>query len=79
MCPTVQLATDGVGTVARGILAGANALQMLRVEDPSWFEDYEDTRKRRAVISIGGMDGLARTSFNGTTRNAMAVDFYVRA
>jgi N4-gp56 family major capsid protein len=79
LCPQVQAATDASGVVNRGILAGANALQMLRVEDPSWYEDYEDTRKRRAVISIGGMDGLARTSFNSTTRNAMAVDFYARA
>lgn len=79
MCPTVQAATDASGVVNRGILAGANALQMLRVEDPSWFEDYEDTRKRRAVISVGGVDGLARTVFNSTTRNAIAVDFYARA
>lgn len=65
--------------VCRSILAGKNALQMAKVEDWSWFEDYTiDTRKRRKAISIGGFFGMAPTYFNSTRRNALAIDHYVR-
>ena len=65
--------------VSQGILCGKDAIQMAKVEDFSWFEDFEDTRKRRKVVSIGGMFGAAATYFNSTRRNAIAVRHYVRS
>jgi N4-gp56 family major capsid protein len=65
--------------VGQGVLVGSDALQMLKVEDPTWFEDFEDTRKRRKVISIGGMTGMAATYFQSARRNAIAVRHYVRS
>lgn len=65
--------------VGRSILCGANALQMAKVEDWSWFEEYEDLRKRRKVISVGGAFGIAPTYLNSARRNAIAVDHYVRS
>lgn len=65
--------------VSQAILCGRDALQMAKVDDFSWFEDFEDTRKRRKVISIGGMFGVAATYLNSTRRNAIAVRHYVRS
>lgn len=64
--------------VGQSILCGKDALQMAKVEDFSWFEDYEDNRKRRKVISVGGMFGVAATYLNDTRRNAIAVRHYSR-
>lgn len=68
-----------LANVSRAILCGADALQMAKVEDWSWFEDFEDTRKRRKVVSVGAELGIAPTYFNGTRRNAIAIDHYVRS
>jgi N4-gp56 family major capsid protein len=76
---TVATATDGSGVVNRALVLGKDALQMAKVEDPQWFEDYVDTAKRRRVISIGGMYGIAPTYFNSSRRNSAAIDFYARA
>lgn len=69
---------NAAANVCQSILVGRDALQMLKVEEPSWFEDYEDTRKRRKVISIGGMMGVASTYLSSARRNALAVRHYVR-
>lgn len=75
----IPFALNPAANVSQAILCGRDALQMAKVEDFSWFEDFEDTRKRRKVISIGGMFGVAATYFNSTRRNAIAVRHYVRS
>ena len=77
VCP-MPFGLNPAANVGQSILCGKDALQMAKVEDFSWFEDFEDTRKRRKVISIGGMFGVAPTYFNSTRRNAIAVRHYVR-
>lgn len=70
--------------VGRAVLCGANALHMVKVPDSlgnidwNWYEDFEDTRKRRKVISIGAALGIAPSYFNSARRNAIAIDHYVR-
>lgn len=75
----VPFALSPYANVSQAILCGKDAIQMAKVEDFSWFEDFEDIRKRRKVISIGGMFGCAATYFNSTRRNAIAVRHYARA
>jgi N4-gp56 family major capsid protein len=65
--------------VGRSILCGKDALQMANVEDWSWFEEFEDIRKRRKVISIGAALGVAPTFFDSKRRNSLAIDHYVRS
>lgn len=74
----VPFALNLAANVAQAVLCGKDAVQLAKVEDFSWFEDFEDIRKRRKVISIGGMFGMAATYLNGTRRNAMAVRHYSR-
>jgi N4-gp56 family major capsid protein len=63
--------------VGRGVLCGKDALQLVPVKPPTLFEEWADLRKRRGVISIGGMLGVTATEFNGTRRNSIAYDHYI--
>lgn len=75
----IPFALNSYANVAQSMLVGKDALQVAQVEDFSWFEDFEDNRKRRKVISVGGMFGARATKINDTRRNALAVRHYVRS
>lgn len=75
----IPYALNPAANVGQAVLCGKDALQMAKVEDWSWFEDFEDNRKRRKVISVGGTFGVAATYINSTRRNALAVRHYQRS
>lgn len=64
--------------VSRALVLGQDALHLAKKDDWSWWEGYEDNAERRKVVCINAFLGMAPTFFNGTRRNALAVDHYVR-
>ncbi len=64
--------------VSRALVLGQNAMHLAKKDDWTWWEGYEDNAERRKVMAISAFLGMAATKFNGSRRNALAVDHYVR-
>jgi len=64
--------------VSRALVLGQNAMHLAKKDDWSWWEGYEDNAERRKVMCISAFLGMQATKFNGTRRNALAVDHYIR-
>jgi N4-gp56 family major capsid protein len=64
--------------VSRALVLGQNAMHLAKKDDWTWWEGYEDNAERRKVMCISAFLGMQATKFNGSRRNALAVEHYVR-
>lgn len=65
--------------VGRSLLIGAEALLFAKVEDMQYFMDPADDAQLRKALSVRGAAGAKANKIDGTRRNCVAIDHYVRS
>ncbi len=68
-----------VANVARGVIAGRNAIQFCKKSGIEPWRGTKDTHDWIKLYALMMGYGLAPTYFDGTRRNSWAFDFYVRS